>query len=73
MEGDIATSIILVDSELPNSVADYKGLPRCRWITKSVLLKDNNGEFVVVSVCHSVSSDLVVGSDEPLDLEISIL
>jgi hypothetical protein len=59
---------MLVDLELPNSVANCRGLPRCQWITKSVLLKDNNSEFVVIGVCHSVSSNLVVGSDGPLGL-----
>ena len=33
-----------------------------------MLLKDNNGDNVAISVCHSVCPDLVLGSDEPLGL-----
>jgi hypothetical protein len=32
-----------------------------------VFFKDNNGEFVAIGVYHSVSLDLVVGSQGPLD------
>jgi hypothetical protein len=68
MEGDIAASAILVDSVLPSSVADCEGLPRSQWITKCVLLKDNNGESLAIGVCHNVCPDLVLGSDGPLGL-----
>jgi hypothetical protein len=33
-----------------------------------VFLKDNNGEFVAIGVCYSVSPDLVVGSKGPLGM-----
>jgi hypothetical protein len=70
MEGDIAASSILVKLKLLHGVASCKGLPRCLWITKyvslkdndGVPLKDNDGEFVAIGICHNVSPDLVVGS-----------
>jgi hypothetical protein len=66
MEGDIAASAILVDPVLPLGVADCEGLPRSQWITKCVLLKDDNGDFVAFGVCHNVCPNLVLGSDGPL-------
>ena len=42
MEGDIAACAILVDPVFPSSVAECMGLPRSEWITRYVLLKDNN-------------------------------
>jgi hypothetical protein len=66
MEGDIAASAILVDPVLPSGVADCEGLPRSQWITKCVLLEDNNGGSLAIGVCHSVCPNLVLGSDGPL-------
>jgi hypothetical protein len=66
MEGDIAASAILVDPVLPSDIADYKGLPRSQWITKCVLLKDDNAGSVAIGICHNVCSKLVLGSDGPL-------
>jgi hypothetical protein len=66
MEGDIVASAILMDSVLPSGVADCEGLPRSQWITKCVLLKDDNAGSVAIGVCHSVCSKLVLGSDGPL-------
>jgi hypothetical protein len=66
MEGDIAASAFLVDPVLPSGVAECKGLPRSQWITKSVLLKDDNGGFVAIGVCHSVYPKLVLSSEGPL-------
>jgi hypothetical protein len=66
MEGDIAASAILVDPVLPSGVAECEGLPRCQWITKCVLLKDDNAGAVAIGVCHSVCPKLVLGSDGPL-------
>jgi hypothetical protein len=68
MEGDIATSAILVDPVLPLGVADCEGLLRSQWIMKCVLLKDNNDDSVAFGVCHSVCPNLVLGSDGPLGL-----
>jgi hypothetical protein len=68
MEGDIATSAILVDPVLPLGVADCEGLLRSQWIMKCVLLKDNNDDSVAIGVCHSVCPNLVLGSDGPLGL-----
>jgi hypothetical protein len=68
MEGDIAASAILVEPVLPSRVADCEGLPRSKWITKCVLLKDNNGDHVAIGICHSMCPDLVFGSDGPLGL-----
>ena len=68
MEGDIAASAILVDLILLSNVADCKGLPRSQWITKCVLLKDNNGDTVAISVCYSVCPNLVLGRNGPLGL-----
>jgi hypothetical protein len=66
MEGDIAASAILMDPVLPSGVADCEGLPRSQWITKCVLLKDDNAGSVAIGVCHSVCPKLVLGSDGPL-------
>jgi hypothetical protein len=66
MEGDIAASAILIDLVLSLGVAKCEGLPRSKWITKCMLLKDNNGVTVAIGVCHSVCPDLVLGSDGPL-------
>ena len=67
MERDIAASAILVDPILPSGVAESQRLPKSEWITKCVLLKDDNGSFVAIGICHSVCSKLVLGSDGPLD------
>jgi hypothetical protein len=66
MEGDIAAFAILVDPVLPSGVAECEGLPRSQWITKCVLLKDDNAGSVAIGVCHSVCPKLVLGSDGPL-------
>jgi hypothetical protein len=66
MEGDIAASTILMDPILPSGVAECEGLLRSQWITKCVLLKDDNAGFVAIGVCHSVYPKLVLGSDGPL-------
>jgi hypothetical protein len=66
MEGNIATSAILMDPVLPIGVVDYEGLPRSQWITKCVLLKEDNSDSVAFGICHSVCPNLVLGSDGPL-------
>jgi hypothetical protein len=66
MEGDIAASAILMDPVLLSGVADCEGLPRSQWITKYVLLKDDNGGSIAIGVYHSMCPNLVLGSDGPL-------
>jgi hypothetical protein len=61
MEGDILASSICVEPKLSKGVVDCKGLPRCQWITKFVLIKDNDGESLALGVYHSVCPKLVVG------------
>jgi hypothetical protein len=68
MEGDIVAFAILLDPILPSGVAECEGLPRSQWITKCVLLKDDNAGSVAIGVCHSVCPKLVLGSDGPLGL-----
>jgi hypothetical protein len=55
-----------VELKFLHGVADYKGLPRSRWITKSIPLKDEDGQFEACGVCNSVSPNLVIGSNGPL-------
>ena len=68
MEGDIAASAIPMEPILLSGVADCEGLARSKWITKCVLLKDNNSDFVAIGIYYSVCPDLVLGSDGPLGL-----
>jgi hypothetical protein len=56
---------ILVDPVLPSGVAECEELPRSQWITKCVLLNDDNASSIAI-VCHSVCpTKLVFGSDGP--------
>lgn len=63
IDRNIATSSILMELKFLHGVADYKGLPRSRWIIKSVLLKDKDGQFEACGVCNSMSPNLVSGSN----------
>ena len=47
-------------------VPQYEGLPRPLWNTKCVTLYNEEGRLVGESMCHSVKSDLVVGTNGPL-------
>ena len=59
-------SAILVDPVFPLSVAECMGLLRYEWITKCVLLKDDNVGSIAICIYHSVCPKLVLGSDSPL-------
>ncbi|KAG0572237.1 hypothetical protein KC19_VG078600 [Ceratodon purpureus] len=48
---------------LPDNVVTCEGLPRSSWITKSVTLVNVYGSIVAKGICHSIDSDLVIGSD----------
>jgi hypothetical protein len=49
---------LLSDQDIP----ECEGVPRHLWMTKCVSLHNNNGIAVGEGICHSVKSDLVVGS-----------
>ena len=52
---------------LPEGVAECKGVPRKSWMTKCVVLKNEVGVVVGKGICHNVSLDLVIDSDnQPL-------
>ena len=66
MEGDIATFAILVDPIFPLGVAECEELLRSEWITKFVLLKNNNVSSIAIGVYYNVCPKLVLGSNGPL-------
>ena len=47
-------------------IPDCEGLPRRLWNTKCVTLYNEEGRLVGEGMCHSVKSDLVVGTNGPL-------
>jgi hypothetical protein len=47
-------------------ILEWEGVPRHFWTTKCVSLHNDNGIAVGEGICHSVKSDLVVGSTGPL-------
>jgi hypothetical protein len=47
-------------------ILEWEGVPRHFWTTKCVSLHNDNGIAVGEGICHSVKSDLVVGSTRPL-------
>ena len=47
-------------------ILECKGVPRHLWTTKCVSLHNNDGIALGEGICHSVKSDLVVGSIGPL-------
>ena len=52
---------------LPEGVAQCEGISRKSWITKCVVLKNEAGVVVGKGICHNVSSDLIIDSDnQPL-------
>jgi hypothetical protein len=67
MDGDIAAKGLIVDSVLPQRVVDCNGIPRSKWMTRVVLLHDPNMITVSCGISQNVSSDLVIGSNGPLD------
>ena len=52
---------------LPEEVAQCEGILRKSWMTKCVVLKNEAGVVVGKGICHNVSSDLIIDSDnQPL-------
>ena len=52
---------------LPEGVEQCEGIPRKSWMTKCVVLKNEAGVVVCKGICHNVSSDLIIDSDnQPL-------
>ena len=48
---------------LPEGVVQCEGIQRKSWMTKFVVLKNEAGVVVGKGICHNVSSDLVIDSD----------
>src|SRR5665811_226824 len=60
-----------VEEDVPEVISDRdipecEGVPRHLWTTKCVSLHNSDGIAVGEGICHSVKSDLVVGSSGPL-------
>ena len=52
---------------LPEGVAECEGVPRKSWMSKCIVLKNEAGVVVGKGICHNVSSDLIIDSDnQPL-------
>ena len=52
---------------LPEGVAECEGVSKKSWMTKCVVLKNEVGMVVGRGICHNVSLDLVIDSDnQPL-------
>ena len=52
---------------LPKGVAQCEGIPGKSWMTKCIVLKNEAGVVVGKGICHNVSSNLVIDSDnQPL-------
>ena len=47
-------------------ILECKDVPRHLWTTKCVSLYNSDGTALEKGICHSVKSDLVVGSTRPL-------
>ena len=48
---------------LPEGVAQCEGIPRKSWMTKCVSLMNEARVLVGKGICHKVSSDLIIESD----------
>ena len=48
---------------MPKGVAQCEGAPRKFWMTKCVVLKNEAGVVVGRGICHNMSLDLVIDSD----------
>ena len=52
---------------LPEGVAQCEGIPRKSWMTKCVVLKNEASVVVGKGICHNMSSNLIIDSDnQPL-------
>ena len=51
----------------PPGVATCEGIPQKSWMTRCVILKNEISEDVAKGICHNLSSDLIIDSDnQPL-------
>ena len=48
---------------LPEGVAQCEGIPRKSWMTKCVSLMSETSVLVGKGICHNVSSDLIIDSN----------
>ena len=60
-----------IEEDVPEVISDQdipecKGVPHHLWTTKCVSLHNSDGFALEEEICHSVKSDLVVGSIGPL-------
>jgi len=55
---------------LPLGIANYNGIPRSSWVTRSVALRNEGGEDVANAICRSVDANLVINMDgTPLGID----
>ena len=67
MENAGGTSVDGGVRTLPEGVAQCEGISRKSWMTKCVVLKNKAGVVVGKGICHNVSSDLIIDSNnQPL-------
>lgn len=67
MFGDYSSDEDVVEQpEEPENIPNCEGIPRRLWATKFVTLYSNEGRPVAEGLCHSISYDLVLGSNGPL-------
>lgn len=67
MFGDYSSDEDVVEQpEEPENIPNCEGIPRRLWVTKFVTLYGNEGRPVAEGLCHSISYDLVLGSNGPL-------
>ena len=54
---------------LPTRVVQCEGIPRRNWMTKCVVFKNEADKDVAEGICHNVSVDLIIDSDnQPLGM-----
>ena len=49
---------------LPKEISQCEGIPRKSWISKCASLKNDVVVVVGKGICHNVSSDLIIDSDD---------
>jgi hypothetical protein len=57
---------VVEDLVIDHDIPECEGVPRHLWTTKCVSLHNDGGIVVGEGICHSVKSNLVVGSTGPL-------
>ena len=56
-----------------SSIPICEGIRRKNWVGKCVLLQNAIGVSVASSICRNVSSDVVIGSSNPLgDMHVAV-